>query len=136
MRQFVLDANAVIRYVTGGPGAERVSSLFAQQQRGEAQLAMSAVNRGEVFYQIARRAGIQGATQSLRTLARSVESVPVVEEHADGAAALKFKYKLGFADCFAADLAMRRGATLVTADPEFAKLGKQLRVLALPRHKP
>jgi hypothetical protein len=29
---------------------------------------------------------------------------------------------------------MRTGATLVTADPEFAKLGKQLKVLALPRH--
>jgi hypothetical protein len=29
---------------------------------------------------------------------------------------------------------MRLRATLVTADPEFAKLGKQLKVLALPRH--
>jgi hypothetical protein len=27
------------------------------------------------------------------------------------------------------------GATLVTADPEFSKLGKQLKVLALPRHE-
>jgi hypothetical protein len=26
------------------------------------------------------------------------------------------------------------GATLVTADPEFVKLGKRLKVLALPRH--
>jgi hypothetical protein len=31
---------------------------------------------------------------------------------------------------------MRTGATLVTADPEFAKLGKQLKVLALPRYSP
>jgi hypothetical protein len=29
---------------------------------------------------------------------------------------------------------MRTGATLVTADPEFGKLGKQLKVMALPRH--
>jgi predicted nucleic acid-binding protein len=41
---------------------------------------------------------------------------------------------LGLTDCFAAELAMRTGATLVTSDPEFAKLGKQLKVLALPRH--
>jgi predicted nucleic acid-binding protein len=71
----------------------------------------------------------------LQTLARYTESVEITEEQADAAAALKFIYKLGYADCFAAELAMRTGATLVTADPEFAKLGKQLKVLALPRHK-
>jgi predicted nucleic acid-binding protein len=47
---------------------------------------------------------------------------------------LRIRYKLGLADCFAAELAMRKGATLVTADPDFAKLGKQLKLLALPRH--
>jgi predicted nucleic acid-binding protein len=49
-------------------------------------------------------------------------------------ALLRIRYKLGLADCFAAELAMRTGATLVTSDPELAKLGKQLKVLALPRH--
>jgi hypothetical protein len=29
---------------------------------------------------------------------------------------------------------MRMNATLVTADPDFEKVGKQLKVLALPRH--
>jgi len=29
---------------------------------------------------------------------------------------------------------MRLGATLVTADPEFAALGKQLKILQLPRY--
>lgn len=75
------------------------------------------------------------ATEALQTIARSIESVEIAEEQADAAAALKFIYKLGFADCFAAELAMRTGATLVTADPEFAKLGKKLKILALPRHK-
>jgi len=31
-------------------------------------------------------------------------------------------------------LAMRRKATLVTADPDFEKLGKRLKVMALTRH--
>jgi predicted nucleic acid-binding protein len=47
---------------------------------------------------------------------------------------LRIRYKLGFADCFAAELCIRTGATLVTADPDFERLGKQLRILALPRH--
>jgi predicted nucleic acid-binding protein len=130
-----LDANAVTRYLTKGPGIERLDELFAQARRGDAHLSISVINRGEVLYQLARRVGLQEATQTLQTLARSTESIEITEEQADAAAALKFIYKLGYADCFAAELAMRTSATLVTADPEFAKLGKKLKVLALPRHK-
>lgn len=135
MRQFILDANAVTRYLTKGPGIEKLDALFAQARRGDAHLSISVINRGEVLYHLARRAGLQKATEALQTIARSIESVEIAEEQADAAAALKFIYKLGFADCFAAELAMRTGATLVTADPEFAKLGKKLKILALPRHK-
>jgi predicted nucleic acid-binding protein len=134
VRQYVLDANAVIRYLTKGPGIERLDRLFAQAQRGEASLLISVINRGEALYSLAKRAGMLEAMGALRTLAHYVESVDATEEQANGAAALKFIYKLGYADCFAADLAIRRGATLVTADPDFVKLGKQLKVLALPRH--
>jgi hypothetical protein len=41
---------------------------------------------------------------------------------------------LGFAASFAAELALRKTATLATADREFVKLGKQLKILALPLH--
>jgi predicted nucleic acid-binding protein len=134
VKRYVLDANAVICYLTNGPGIERIDRLFAQAQRGEASLSMSVVNRGEALYNLAKRAGMIEAAAALRTIAHYVESVDATEEQANGAAALKFIYKLGYADCFAADLAIRRGAILVTADPDFVKLGKQLKVLALPRH--
>lgn len=134
MKCYVMDANAVIRYLIKGPGIERLDPLFVQALRGNVRLLISVINRGEVFYNLAKRAGLQQATEAWRTLARYLESVSVSEEHADAAAALKFRYKLGYADCFAADLAMRTGAILVTADPDFVKLGKQLKVLALPRH--
>ncbi len=134
MKQYVLDAIAVHRFLTKGPGIERLDRLFAEAQRGEASLSMSVINRGEVLYNLAKRAGMLEAARALRTISHYVESVDVTEEHANGAATLKFIYKLGYADCFAADLAMRRGATLVTADQDFVKLGKKLKVLALPRH--
>lgn len=134
MKQYVLDANAVIRYLTKGPGIERLDRLFAQAQRGEASLSISVVNRGEALYILAKRTGMLDAIEALRTLAHYIESVDATEEQSNGAATLKFTYKLEYADCFAADLAIRRGATLVTADPDFVKLGKQLKVMALPRH--
>ena len=135
MKEYVLDANAVLRYFVKGPGIETLDRIFAQAQRGEATLAMSVINRGEALYILAKRVGMLRAIETLRTLAHYVESVDVSEQFATEAANLKFSYKLGYADCFAAILAIRRGATLVTADPDFVKLGRILKVLGLPRHK-
>ena len=134
MKEYVLDANAVIRYLIKGSGIEILDRIFAQAQRGEATVAMSVINRGEALYVLARRAGMLAAIEAFRALSHYVESVDANEQLATEAAALKFTYKLGYADCFAAGLAIRRGAILVTADPDFAKLGKQLKILALPRH--
>lgn len=135
MKEYVLDANAVLRYFVKGPGIEILDRVFAQAQRGEAALSMSVINRGEGLYVLAKRVGMLAAIEAFRTLAHYVESVDVNEQFATEAATLKFMYKLGYADCFAAVLAVRRGATLVTADPDFAKLGKSWRILRLPRYK-
>ncbi len=134
MKHYVLDANAAIRYLMKGPGIEKLDPLFVRAQRREILMSISVVNRGEILYTLAKRVGTSAAKEALRTLSRYVEPVNVSEEDADSAATLKFHYKMGYADCFAAELAMRMGATLVTADPEFVKLGKPLRILALPRH--
>jgi len=135
MRQDLLETDCFyLRISSKGPGIERLDKLFMKAQQGEARLSISVINWGEALYNLAKRAGMVEAKDALRTVARYVESVDATEEQASGAATLKFVYKLGYADCFAADLAIRRSATLVTADPEFVKLGKRLKVLALPRH--
>jgi predicted nucleic acid-binding protein len=97
---------------------------------------MSAVNWGEVFYIAWRR---HGEAQALQAKAR-LEEMPIAviavdRERASRAAALKQKHNLGSADAFAAELALERGAWLVTADPEFSKLGRALSVYPLPRHE-
>jgi len=56
-------------------------------------------------------------------------------DRATRAAALKQKHNLGYADSFAAELAIERGAWLVTADPEFSRLGRTLSVYSFPRHE-
>jgi len=135
VKLYVLDANAAMRFLQKAPGFEKVSDLFRKQAAGEVKLLISVVNRGEVLYGLARRVGIEQAKSALATLAGFVEAVDIRQEDADAAAILKWRYKLGFADCFAAELAIREEATLVTADPDFANLGKQLKILALPRHQ-
>jgi len=134
MKVYVLDASAIIHYLTNGAGAERVSGLICRSAKGEARLLISAINWGETLYSQAKIAGLVKAKADLKALSAFVESVPADEEHAEAAAAVKFHYKLGYADCFAAELAMRMHATLVTTDPDFARLGKRLKVLCLSRN--
>jgi hypothetical protein len=52
------------------------------------------------------------------------------------AASLKHQYKLGYADSFAASLALSSKATLVSADPSFEKVGKALKWMRLPKFDP
>jgi predicted nucleic acid-binding protein len=97
---------------------------------------MSAVNWGEVFYTEWRARGEAKARQAEASLLEMpILVIAADRERASRAGALKQKHGLGYADAFAAELAIERGAWLVTADPEFARLGKSLAVYPLPRHE-
>jgi predicted nucleic acid-binding protein len=97
---------------------------------------MSAVNWGEVFYIAWRRHGESKAREAeTRLQEMPVAVISVDQERASRAGALKQKHSLGYADAFAAELAIERAAWLVTADPEFSKVGKALSVYSLPRHQ-
>ena len=134
MKQYVLDANALIRYFQNQAGAEIVEKLIGRAQREEANLSISAVNLGEVLYTLAKAIGLDRTMVYIQALGQSVETVAVDQEFALAAATIKFQRKLGYADSMAALLAMRRRGTLVTTDPDFVKFGRELKVLALPRH--
>jgi len=137
MRRYVLDANALIAFFEGRRGrAQKIRHLLSEAVRQDVPLLMSAVNWGEVFY-IAWR--LHGEAQALEAEVRLQEMpiaiISVDRERASRAGALKQKHSLGYADAFAAELAIERGAWLVTADPVFAKVGKALSVYSLPRHE-
>ncbi len=131
MKNYVLDASAAVRYLTNGIGGERVDALIHRAHKQEVNLRITAVNWGEALYVLAGTVGLNKATADLKVLSAIVEPVIVDEALAEAAAAVKVHYKLGYADCFAATLAMRMNATLVTTDPDFSKLGKRLKMLAL-----
>lgn len=136
-RRYVLDANALIGLLEDRPGAApRVRRLLEEAFRHDLPLLLSAVNWGEVFYiawRLHGEANARLAEARLRQLPIIV--VPADLDRATRAATLKQRHNLGYADSFAAELAIERGAWLVTADPEFARLGKALSVYPLPRHE-
>jgi predicted nucleic acid-binding protein len=136
-RRHVLDANALVGLFEDREGtAGKIERLLEQALQQDLPLLMSAVNWGEVFYVTWRRHGEPKAREAeakLRELPIAV--IAADQARATRAGALKQKHSLGYADAFAAELAVERGAWLVTADPEFSKLGKVLSVYPLPRHE-
>jgi predicted nucleic acid-binding protein len=136
-RRYVLDANALIGLFEDREGtAGKVEHLLNQALRQDLPLLMSAVNWGEVFCMAWRHQGESKAREAeMRLQEMPVAVISVDRERASRAGALKQKHSLGYADAFAAELAIERGAWLVTADPEFSKVGKALSVYSLPRHE-
>jgi predicted nucleic acid-binding protein len=135
--QYVLDANALVglfedREVT----AAKVERLVEQALKEEKPLLMSAVNWGEVVYVAWRLHGEAAAGEvEARMREMPIAAIAADRDRASRAAALKQKHNLSYTDAFAAELAIERGAWLVSADPAFAKLGKALAVYPLPRHE-
>jgi predicted nucleic acid-binding protein len=133
-KKYVLDANALVRLYRDTPGAETVDNLIRQAKGGRAELWISAVNLTEVLYVLGRYIPWEQAVRFTQNVRGAVTISSVDEQEALDIAALRTRYKLSLADSCAAELALRLSATLVTADPEFAKLGKRVKVLFLPRH--
>jgi len=136
-RRYVLDANALVGLFEDREGtAATVERLLEQALREERPLLMSAVNWGEVVYVAWRRHGEATARQAeTRLREMPIAVIAADRDRATRAAAIKQKHNLGYADAFAAELAMEHSAWLVTADPGFSMLGRALQVYSLPRHE-
>jgi predicted nucleic acid-binding protein len=136
-RRYVLDANALVGLFEDRKViAEKVERLLCDALLSGSPLLMSAVNWGEVFYTEWRYRGeamARAAESKLHVMPIAVISVDF--ERATRAGALKQRHGLGYADAFAAELAIERGAWLVTADPEFSKVGQMLSLYSLPRYE-
>jgi predicted nucleic acid-binding protein len=136
-RRYVLDANALIGFFEDREGtAGKIERLLGEAARQDLPLLMSAINWGEVFYTEWRYRGEAKAREAeANLLEMPIVVIAADRERASRAGAIKQRYGLGYADAFAAELAIERGASLVTADPEFQKVGKALSVYSLPRHE-
>ena len=130
MKTAVLDANVLIGLLEARKEAERARKLLQQADEGHIQLLMSVVNWGEVYYAIWRTRGPAVAEEVLRQIAQlPIQVVNADPELTKLAASFRVKYKLPYADCFAAALAQQHKATLATADSDFARVEREIRIL-------
>jgi len=125
----VLDANALLAYFEKEPGYQKVKAAFLDAVEKDTNLLMTAVNFGEVYYIVLRECGQQKVDEIekiIQTL--PIEIVDVDIALAKEAARLKAKYKISYADSFAAALTKNRKAELLTGDKDFKELENELKV--------
>lgn len=132
-RRVVLDPFAVLAYLQDEPGGREVQALLRAAADGAASLHMTTVNVGEVAYRVERAYGAARLRDILVWLRSApIELHAVDEELALGAAEIKARHAMTFADCIAAALARRLDAELATGDPELSPLDGHPRLLWLP----
>jgi ribonuclease VapC len=128
----VLDSYALLAYFRGEPRGAQVRVLLDRAAESGEALEMSDVNYAEVKYTLLKKDGAE-------TWARAAEVLPSlpIEFHstsralADSAADFKARFKISLADGFAAALAKQQGAELVTGDPEFKPLAREIKIIWL-----
>lgn len=132
----VLDSWAIIAYLEGEQAAERVADHIADAHENEEPLYMSVINAGEVWYIVARETSVAEADRSISELKQlGIEFVDADWALAHVAGGFKAKQKMSFADCFAAALAKERKAVLLTGDPEFKQVEKEISITWLNNRK-
>jgi predicted nucleic acid-binding protein len=125
----VLDSHALLAYFREEPGGERVKELLHKAATADRPLHMTEVNYAEVNYTIRRKDGDAAWAEAARILETlPIEFHPATRVLADIAAGYKSRHKLSLADAFAAALAREKKGELVTGDPEFKALEKEIKI--------
>lgn len=125
----VLDSFALIAYFRDEPGAEWVESLLVTAGRKDSPLHMTDVNYAEVKYSIVKKDGAEAWEEAAKILqGLPVDFHSTTRALADTAADFKARFKMSLADAFAAALAKEKKAELITGDPEFRPLEKEIKI--------
>jgi predicted nucleic acid-binding protein len=111
---------------------EEVLNFLKNAQNNKADLIMSSINFGEIYYSVLRLIGEQKADSLYNMItAIPIDIISPDIETVILASRYKAFKKMSYADCFAAALAKTEGAALLTGDPEFIEVEKEIRIIWL-----
>lgn len=129
MRRCVLDSWALVAFFKNEPAADAVDAALISAAEGKSTLHLSLVNWGEIATAFERTGGVAVADAVLAEIDNlPIEVVPPSRELTRLAARYKARGGLSYADCFAAALAKERKAELLTGDPEFKVLAREIKI--------
>jgi len=136
MANRVLDSWALIAFFEDEPAADAVEEILDQAGHEKHRLFLTSINWAEVYYSTMREVSQAVAEEHAQVIAGlPIDIVGIGDDLklARQAAIYKATYRLSLADAFAAALAKEKKAELVTGDPEFKPLEKEIKILWLGR---
>jgi len=134
MVTYALDSSAVLRFLDGEAGSERVAEIIKHHLAGRATVMVSAIHWGEVAGVTCKVRGRQAVDLVLsRLISFGLQIVDITGERAVRAALIKAQRKLAYADAFGVELAMQPDYVLVTADFDLKAAARDVKIEFLPR---
>jgi len=125
----VLDSWALLAFLEDEPAAEKVEDLIARANEAQGRLFISGINLGEIWYSLARSRSEQAADQAMVEITNlGVKRVDPDWPLNRVASSFKARFRLAYADCIAAALGKLHHCPVVTGDPEFKQLEKEIQV--------
>jgi PIN domain nuclease of toxin-antitoxin system len=131
---YVLDSSAVLRYLDGEAGSDRVSEIIKAHLAQGCEAVISSVHWGEIAGHICKRRGRGALDLVLSRLAAF--GIPVASVDADRAvraALIRLKTSIRYVDAFGVDLTSdSRERVFVTADFDFKVASRAVKIELLP----
>ena len=127
MKNYIFDSYAIIAYLENENGASKISKILASAFDKDINIFLCIVNWGELYYITLRESGQQACNIAVNAIqGLPITIVDVDMELTKQAAIFKSKFRMSYSDCFAAALSKKLNATLVTGDPEFKQVEKEV----------
>ena len=133
--KIVLDAWALLALIfKEEPAAKKVRDILDQQGGSKSTIYVSWINLGEVYYNIARKKGLNAANETLEDIKKlSIRLHEPSKSDILSAAKIKSEHKLSYADAFAISLAQKINGVIVTGDPVIILLKNFVKMEKLSR---
>jgi len=134
MVRYVPDSSAILRYLDGEVGSDRVAEIIKDHMAGRCEAVICSLHWGEIAGQICKRRGAPAMELVLSRLsAFGFEVVPADAERAVRAALIKLKRQIPYVDAFGVELAADgRDRVFVTADFDFKPASRDVKIEFLP----
>jgi PIN domain nuclease of toxin-antitoxin system len=134
MVRYVLDSSAILRYLDGEAGSDRVAEILRDHMAGRCEALICSLHWGEIAGQTCKARGTGAMELVLSRLAAfGIRVVPVDGERAVRAALIKFRRAVPYVDAFGVELtADSRESIFVTADFDFKAAQREVKIEFLP----
>jgi ribonuclease VapC len=122
-QRFILDSYSLLAYLQAEPAGEKVRDILKQGAANQAEVLLSVINLGEIYYIIQRKRGQDIAQEIMQDISSlPMQLIDVCTKRVLAAADIKACYPISCADSFVVATAKEFSATIVSGDPDFKAL--------------